>query len=63
MITTYPQYVVYHSIQLHEVCYRMISVSDHKSLLIDIYQTACPTYQKYVIDLVPRDLLHIYIQD
>jgi hypothetical protein len=29
MTTTYPQYVVYHSVQLHEVCYIMISVSDH----------------------------------
>jgi hypothetical protein len=57
MTTTYPQYVVYHSVQSHEVYYRMISVSDHYSLLIDIYQTVGPTYQKYVIDLVPRDLL------
>jgi len=29
MTTTYPQYVVYHSVQSHEVYYRMISVSDH----------------------------------
>jgi hypothetical protein len=29
MTTIYPQYVVYHSVQFDEVCYRMISVSDH----------------------------------
>jgi hypothetical protein len=28
----------------HEVYYRMISVSDHLSLLINIYQTVGPTY-------------------
>jgi hypothetical protein len=29
MTTTYPQYVVYDSVQSHEVYNKMISVSDH----------------------------------